>query len=410
MSSPGQLQAAGEGTVPQDLAGLLCPVDVDTFLATEYGQKFVYVPGTPGKFSALLPWPVLNEILEQHRLEAPRLRLTREGKPVPAERYLSFQPNRRASGRPIPRLNSVELTRELREGATLVLDNVDELYRPIRRLAESLERIFRVRIQVNSYSGWRFSRGFDVHWDDHDVFVLQVAGRKHWSVYGTTRPYPLARDIEPAVDPPTELLWEQVLQEGDLLYIPRGWWHLATPLDEPTLHLTIGVSNPTAADFLSWFVDRLRSSEVVRQDIPFLRGPNAIREHAERVRQALLSRWHPGLIEEYMTHLDARSVARPHFGLPWSATEAVLPCGPWRVKWNGNRPVHIEATGDELTIAAFGRKWRFVVAARPLLELVVSGRECTEDDLARAAKGSFDSRVLREFVRELGANGLVVIH
>jgi hypothetical protein len=32
------------------------------------------------------PIAVLNDILEQHRLEAPHLRLIREGKPVPAER------------------------------------------------------------------------------------------------------------------------------------------------------------------------------------------------------------------------------------------------------------------------------------------------------------------------------------
>src|SRR5205823_4086429 len=233
--------------------------------------------------------------------------------------------------------------------------------------------------------GLRSSHGFDMHWYDHDVIVLQVAGRKRWSVYGTTRPYPLTRDTEPAVDPPKDLLWEQVLQQGDLLYIPRGWWHLATPLDEPTLHLTIGVNNPTGADFLSWFVDRLRSSEVVRQDIPFLRGSAAIREHAERVRQALLSSWHPGLIGEYMAHLDAHSVARPHFGLPWSANDNVLPPGTWRAQWSGNRPVNIEATGDELTLPAFGRRWKFAAAARPLLELLVSGRECTEDDFRTAA-------------------------
>jgi hypothetical protein len=410
LSSPHQKEVAAEGTVPYDLAGILRPVEVETFLVTDYGHKFLFVPGTPGKFSALLPWPVLNEILEQHRLEPPRLRLTREGKPIPAERYLLFRPNRRAGDRPIPRLNSAELTRELRQGATLVLDNVDELHRPIRQLAESLERIFRVRIQVNSYSGWRSSHGFDMHWDDHDVFVLQVAGRKRWSVYGTTRPYPLTRDTEPAVDSPKDLLWEQVLQQGDLLYIPRGWWHVATPLDEPTLHLTIGVNNPTGADFLSWFVDRLRSSEVVRQDIPFLRGSAAIREHAERVRQALLSSWHPGLIGEYMAHLDAHSAARPHFGLPWSATDDVLPPGTWRAQWSGNRPVNIEATGDELTLPAFGRRWKFAAAARPLLELLVSGRECTEDDFRTAANGSLSSGVVREFVRELAANGLVVVH
>ena len=161
----------------------------------------------------------------------------REGQPVSVETYLSDQQNKRKNGKPIPRLNTTALTRELRNGATIVLDAVDELHRPIRRLAESLERVFRVKVQVNAYAGWRTSHGFDLHWDDHDVFVLQVAGRKQWKVYGMTRKYPMARDVEPAVDPPSEVLWEGLLRSGDLLYIPRGWWHVATPLDEPTLHL-----------------------------------------------------------------------------------------------------------------------------------------------------------------------------
>ena len=121
---------------------------------------------------------------------------------------------------------------------------------PITHLAESLERVFRVRIQVNAYAGWRTSHGFDLHWDDHDVFILQIAGRKKWKVYGMTRKYPLARDVEPATDKPDTPLWEGMLEDGDLLYIPRGWWHVATPLDEPTLHLTVGVNNPNGADLL----------------------------------------------------------------------------------------------------------------------------------------------------------------
>ena len=408
MNAAPEAQRRPEDSLPRDLGDLLRPVPLDTFLANDYGHRFVYVPGTPGKFSALLPWPVLNDILEQHRLEPPRLRLTRDGKPVAPERYVSFQPNRRNSSRPIPRLKSAELARELREGATLVLDNVDELYWPIRRLAESLERIFRVRIQVNSYSGWRSSHGFDVHWDDHDVFVLQVSGSKQWKVYGTTRWYPLARDVELADNPPAEVLWEQILQSGDLLYIPRGWWHVATPLDQPTLHLTVGVNNPTGADFLSWFVDQLRASEVVRQDIPHLRGHAAIQVYAERVRQAVSSRWHPELIEEYMSHLDAHSTSRPHFALPWSATDDVLPPGRWRVQWPGNRPVRIETNGTEIVIAAFGRRWRFVASARPVLELLVSGRECAQEDLENVAKGTLNSNVIREFIKELVANGLLV--
>lgn len=408
MSHSGLAQIAVENLVPHDLASILYPVSAEGFLADDYGQKFIHVPGTPGKFSALFPWPVLNDILEQHRLEPPRLRLTREGKPVPPERYVSFQQNRRANGHPIPRLNSAALTRELREGATLVLDNVDELHRPIRRLAESLERVFRVRIQVNSYSGWRTSHGFDVHWDDHDVFILQVAGRKHWKIFGTTRLYPLARDVEPAVNPPSEAIWERLLEDGDLLYIPRGWWHVATPLDEPTLHLTMGVNNPTGADFLSWFADGLRHAEIVRKDVPHLSGPTAMRNYAERLRDALLKAWRPDLVEEYLAHLDANSTSRPHFALPSSATEDILPAGSWRVQWTGSRPVHLEASGNEITVAIYGRRWKFAAAARPLLDLLISGRACTNHDLESMAV-ELSPGVVRDFVRELVENGLAVV-
>ena len=390
---------------PEDLAGILSPMDSERFLAQDYGQQFVHVKGAPDKFSGLLPWPVLNGILEQHRLEPPRLRLTREGSPVPPERYITYITNRRRSGQAIARIESAELTRELREGATLVLDNVDELHPPIRRLAESLERVFRVRVQVNSYAGWRTSHGFDLHWDDHDVFILQVAGRKHWKVYGVTRPYPLPRDVEAAVAP-TEVLWEGLLDSGDLLYMPRGWWHVATPLNEPTLHLTVGVNNPTGADFLAWFSDRLRASEIVRQDIPHLGGPDAVRDYASRLRAAIADTWRPELVEEFLRDLDARSRPRPSFALPWGAMEAVLPPDGWRVRWSIARPARVEDAGEEIAVVAKGRRWKFAAEARCAIEKLLSGQECSAADFDCAGISAED---LRAFIQDLAANGLVAV-
>ena len=409
MSQPAQTPAPAE--VPTSLADILAPVEAESFLATDYGRRFVHVPGTPGKFSSLLPWPVLNDILEQHRLEPPRLRLTREGKSVPPERYVSYQPNRRKNGQPIPRLNSTVLTRELREGATLVLDNVDELHRPIRRIAESLERIFHVRVQVNSYSGWRTSHGFDLHWDDHDVFILQVAGRKAWKVYGMTRPFPLGRDVERADVPPTEVLWEGLLQAGDLLYIPRGWWHVATPLDEPTLHLTVGVNNLTGADLLTWFADRMRKAEDVRRDVPHLEGRNAMHAYADRLRQAILNEWRPELVDEFLADMDSKARPRASFALPFSATPELLPNGPFRVRWNCSRQTKVEdgPAAGEVSVVANGKRWKFAIPARPLLCALTSGRDHSLDDLSRVADGSLDSGVVREFVKELAANGLVTV-
>jgi hypothetical protein len=391
-----------------DLKALLSPMAAEAFLGRDYGRRFVRVPGYRGKFSTLLPWPALNRILEEHRLEPPRLRLTREGKPVMAESWVSSQPNRRKSGSPIPRLNSTALTRELREGATLVLDNVDELHRPIRLMAEALERIFRVKVQVNSYAGFRTSHGFDLHWDDHDVFILQVAGRKRWKMYGMTRPFPLGSDVESADRPPTEVLWEGLLEDGDLLYIPRGWWHVATPLDEPTLHLTVGVNNPTGADFLSWLANRVKAAEVVRQDLPHLAGEKALAEYSERLKTAVLEAWHTDLIQEYLRHMDVTARPRPSLELPWGATPKIVPDGEFRVRWNGVRPAAVNPEGEQaVSIDALGRRWRFSAEAGPLLRALVTGEEFGLRQLA--ATGGLDDESVRALLRELAAEGLVVV-
>lgn len=393
--------------VPADLAALLSPSNTEDFLENGWGERYVLVPGVPRKFAGLLPWPVLNSVLEQHRLEPPRLRLTRDGKPVPPD-FLYFQPNRRASGRPIPRLNATALTRELREGATLVLDAVDELYQPLTALAESLESVFRVRIQINAYAGWRTCHGFDVHWDDHDVFILQVAGRKHWKIFGTTRKYALARDVEPATEPPSRVLWEGLLNDGDLLYIPRGWWHVATPLDEPTLHLTVGVNNPTGADLLSWFTGRLPAAEAVRRDIPHLSSRQDRAAWLEELRHAFLERWHSGLIEEYLADLDSKSRPRPRLALPWSATPNLVQSAGNTVCWNGARRLALQTSDGELILDANGRRWRFAEGARPLLEVLLSGREISVDELSSTAAPALDRETVLSFVRELIKAGLIV--
>jgi hypothetical protein len=393
-----------------DLASLLSPLDSLEFLEKCWSRDFRHVPGWAGKFRDLLPWGSLNEILEQHRLDPPRLRLTREGKAVAPNSFVSHQANRRKSGQPIPRLDAVGLQHELRSGATLVLDAVDELHRPVRDLAEELERVFHVRIQVNLYAGWRTSQGFDLHWDDHDVFIVQVAGRKNWKVYGMTRKYPLARDVGPAADPPKEPLWDGLLQDGDLLYIPRGWWHVATPLDEPTLHLTVGVNNPTGADVLSWFLDRLRVSDDVRRDIPLFGGAKEKHAWFESMRDLLSREWRPDLLSEYVEHLDSRATPRPRLALPWAATSDVLPPDgmAFRVKWAGPRQAKFAANDVEVVTVAHGRRWRFAAAASPLLKELAQ-RPCSLEELHAAAGGALDRNTIRAFVRELALDGLVIV-
>jgi JmjC domain len=403
------------------LAKLLEPCLPQEFFGSSWGQTYKHVRGPRGRFSHLLPWERLNEILKRHRLDFPRLRLTRDGKSLPASTYLRHTRSGRQSATAstsIARLRPVELMAELRSGATLVLDAVDELYEPLEELAAGLERAFQERVQINSYAGWRTSRGFDLHWDDHDVFILQVAGRKRWSLYGMTRPHPVMGDAKSAHKPVGEALWDETLEDGDLLYIPRGWWHVAFPLNEPTLHLTVGIHNRNGLDLLKWLEERLRESETFRRDLPRFASRSEQQEHVARLRADLLAEWSEDVLERFFAHCDAEAQARPALSLPWGATpESLPPASDVRVRLTAPRRLELEsdAAGEQqgadgiVEFSCLGKRWRFARAALAVLVPLNTGRVYSVSQLCEAARGTLAEPTVRTFLGELIRHGLVAI-
>jgi hypothetical protein len=85
---------------PDDLASLITPLPVEEFLRSSLGKQFHYFPGETGRFAGLLPWARLNQILEEHRLEPPRLRLVKSGASVPSSSYLTTGSSSRRSSTP----------------------------------------------------------------------------------------------------------------------------------------------------------------------------------------------------------------------------------------------------------------------------------------------------------------------
>ena len=392
------------------LAKILAPGEPEEFLASAWGKSYKHVKGWPGKFAHLLPWAGLNEVLRRQRLDFPRLRLIRDGKSLPVSSYIRHATNARRKTS-VPRLRPVEFSAQLRAGATLVLDAVDELFPALEELAEGLELIFRERIQINAYAGWRSSRGFDLHWDDHDVFILQVTGRKRWQVYGMTRPYPVAGDSISKGKPQGEPLWTGTLEDGDLLYLPRGFWHVALPLNEPTLHLTVGVRARTGLDLLRWAAERLRESEAFRRELPRFALAQERAAHAEQLRQELLAAWDEGLLESYLQETDALAEPRARVSLPWSALPAAnthIETGSL-VRWTPPRPVELRVADGVVEFSAIKKRWRFAPAALSALRPLAERRQCLVSELCEEARGQLDERTVRALVRELLLHGLVAI-
>ena len=393
----------------EDLAELLEPCLAKEFLASSWGKSYRHVHGKAGKFTDLLPWSDLNEILMAHRLDYPRLRLMKDGKSLPTSSYI--QHTRGGKGKaPIPRIKQAEFDNQLRNGATLVLDAVDELYTPIRRLASGLERVFHERVQVNCYAGWRISRGFDLHWDDHDVFIVQVAGRKRWSIYGMTTPYPLKGSNEPIPAPTNEPIWNEVLQDGDLLYIPRGWWHVAEPMDEPTLHLTVGIHNRTGVDLIRWFGERLAANEALRKDLPRFESNEARIDHMESLRRHLNEEWKPEILDTYFSELDAKAEPRSSFNLPLAPMPDVARWpGDTVFRLNTPRPLNLELKDGDVEFACNNKRWRFASDSLFVLRPLTEKRECSLLELCNVASEKLDEKTVRTFLEELLLHGLIVI-
>ncbi|XP_075857234.1 ribosomal oxygenase 2 isoform X2 [Microcebus murinus] len=124
----------------------------------------------------------------------------------------------------------------------------DELW----RIQEKLECFFGSLVGSNVYITPAGSQGLPPHYDDVEVFILQLEGEKHWRLYHPT--VPLAREYSvEAEDKIGRPAHEFTLKPGDLLYFPRGTIHQA---DTPpglahSTHVTISTyQNNSWGDFL----------------------------------------------------------------------------------------------------------------------------------------------------------------
>src|SRR5260370_16773987 len=118
-------QAQELAPVVSGLDSVVSPMGSDEFLKNYFGKSFLYVPGFKGKYSNLAPWNQLNHILEEHRLEPPRLKLYQAGEEIPKDKYLTMPYDMG------PRLKAAQLTSPLPHGATLIIHPLDAFTNPL---------------------------------------------------------------------------------------------------------------------------------------------------------------------------------------------------------------------------------------------------------------------------------------
>jgi hypothetical protein len=202
------------------------------------------------------------------------------------------------------------------QGATLVVSQFHELHAPLMRFCRGLEQVFLHGVQANIYLTPPGAQGFRVHYDTHDVLVLQVLGEKRWRLWPgqpvprPTRRTPWASSIEPEGEATT-----LTLRPGDTLYVPRGVLHDAAAQegDEPSLHVTVGLLDPSFATVLRLAVDLLEASEpALRESFPTWRLAEGPAQLAAMARPLAARLAEPAALERAaLTLLDRLAGERP---------------------------------------------------------------------------------------------------
>jgi len=231
-------------------------------------------------------------------------------------------------------------------GATLVLDQLQTREPKLDRLCRALQHELGYPFQTNCYLTPPNGAGFTPHWDNHDVFILQVLGSKHWKLEHERRRLPGRSDymteeegrvVKKDADSFT-------LKQGDLIYIPRGVVHAAECGADPSLHITLGIHPRSWEDLLGFTIaDLVRQDDRLRYALPpgFMNGPKdalvkgivnilkraANPEHVgaalDRFRDAQVTKVPPnisGQIIEYFRPqpLDSKVVVAPRPGAIWT--------------------------------------------------------------------------------------------
>jgi hypothetical protein len=302
------------------LGALVAPVSAQDFIARYWAAEALLCRGASDRFSRLLSWSDLNAVLEHHWRETYRFRLAVRGRDLDPESYADLDGY-------TPRVRAKDLTDHLREGATLSFDAIDELHPPLTRLAECFERCFQGGTKINIYAGWRALHGLDLHRDNQEIFILQLDGRKRWLLYGFSIDSVDREALRAASVPPAGARLDQVIEPGDLLYIPRGCYHLAMPMNEPTLHLTIGVKVPQAKDVVAWMAARAPLRAIETRDVPTLGSAADRVRFSAMVSSSAASGLDADLVAQYLRENGSNRKPRPSFSLPFSATASGLPAG-----------------------------------------------------------------------------------
>ncbi len=279
-----------------------------------------------------------------------------------------------------------------RGGATIILQQAHQLDPVLAGFCRGLEQVFSTHVQTNIYLTPPNAQGFRTHFDNHDVFVIQISGEKAWRLYNVPVETPYRGEQFRSAEHKTgDVQQEFVLKAGDCAYVPRGMMHDAlTSGSEPSLHVTVGLITRTWADLMLEAISEvaLRSPEFRRSLPPgFARGDfdrTAARATLAELMQIASREIQLDPALDLMADSFIRSRPADNRGAVRDASVAIG--AGERLALKQSAIFRIAEDEDRAVLIAPGGDLEFPGDARAALELSLSGKAFVAADLGAHAE------------------------
>lgn len=387
---------------------------MERFAAEHWSRQPLLTPATESgaDYTDLIDTAAIDQLLSQRGLRTPFIRLAKQGKVIPARDFT------RAGGLGAGVSDQVADDKVLgliADGATLVLQALHRNWPPLVRFGSRLSAELGHPVQINCYLTPPQNQGFAPHYDTHDVFVLQVAGRKRWVAHRPVLTDPLPgqdweqhREAVAARSAEAPLL-DLMLQPGDALYLPRGFIHSAVAQGQTSIHLTVGVHPVTRHHLLKHLLAEAAGESSLRASLPLggdLADEARLADQLRQTVQAFVAFAEAGRLPQVAGRLadELADTTRPEPIEPMAqlaALAALTPSACFRLR-PGLRP-RLARMPDALSLKAVDTSLSLPLSAESALKLALSG-----EPVSAATLPGLDSEAALSLVRRLLTAAILV--
>jgi len=212
------------------------------------------------------------------------------------------------------------------EGASMIVNQADRCNSTLFELCKALAKVHFMHVFCVVYLTPPGSQAVRLHNDDQDVFLLQVCGRKRWTIRNAPKLLPYTEEMMGKDVPvPEELVGEPTMEftmePHDVLYIPRGYLHEAATGEEPSLHITVTI--PTSdycwgVQLIKHFMQELSTNKQeegsLLQSSLSSKAPSSSEEALEDKLKGVLNSWAEGVQVSSVLDAFEQRMARTNEG------------------------------------------------------------------------------------------------